>query len=211
MAETEETTSSRISSEEKTALSTYIGVALIAVLGASALYFFFFSRAKNSEVTGYDPNRPVPTDAVLKVRLKANVYHVVRENGTETAFQNAYWDKFEPGIYVDVIAGDPLFTSLDKYDAGNGRPTFSKPISPDLLVERPDNSFDMQRVEVRAKHSDAHLGHVFADPKSPSGRRYAINSCALRFIPREDMSTAGYANYRQLLDGVQAPSPAPNR
>ena len=190
----------RITSEEKFALSTYIGLAVATILIAGTVYFFFFARSKTAEVTGFDPNRPVPTDTVLRKRLNPTQYHVTRENGTETAFQNEFWNNDRVGIYVDVITGEPLFSSVDKYDAGNGRPTFSKPISNDSLVEKLDTSFDMQRTEVRARRSDAHLGHVFADPASPTGRRYAINSAALRFIPREQMSAAGYSSYQSLFD-----------
>lgn len=194
---------SRVTSEDKSALSTYLGAGIAIILVIGAIYFFFFTKSKTAEVTGFDPNRPVPTDTVLRKRLNPGQYHVTRENGTETAFQNEYWNYDKPGIYVDVITGEPLFASFDKYDAGNGRPTFKKPISYDSLVEKQDNSFNMQRTEVRAKRSDAHLGHVFADPSSPTGRRYAINSAALRFIPRDQMSSAGYSSYRSLFDQQQ--------
>jgi methionine-R-sulfoxide reductase len=102
-----------------------------------------------------------------------------------------------------VITGEPLFSSLDKFDSGTGRPTFSKPISKDSIVEKPDDSFDMHRTEIRTRLSDAHLGHLFPDPKSPSGQRYAVNSAALRFISREQMSEAGYSSYRSVLDAAK--------
>src|SRR3954468_18291414 len=162
----EETIGGRITSEEKATLSTYIGVGIAVLLALGAIYFFFFARAKTKDVIGFDPNRPVPTNPVLKARLKPGQYRGTRENGTETAFQNEYWNNERVGIYVDVITGEPLFSSVDKYDAANGRPSFTKPLSYDLLVEKIDNSFDMQRTEVRAKRSDAHLGHLFGDPKS---------------------------------------------
>jgi methionine-R-sulfoxide reductase len=190
----------RVTSEEKSALSTYLGIGIATVLIVGALYFVFFARSKTAEVTGFDPNRPVPSDTALRRRLNPSQFHVTRENGTETAFQNEYWNYDKPGIYVDVITGEPLFASFDKYDAGNGRPTFRKPISNESLVEKPDNSFNMQRTEVRARRSDAHLGHVFADASSPTGKRYAINSAALRFIPRDQMTAAGYSSYRSLFD-----------
>src|SRR4051812_20651976 len=155
---------SRITSEERASLSTYISVIVAVILIAGAVYFFFFARTKTKEVSGFDPNRPIPADSVLRSRLKPNEYHVVRENGTDTAFQNEYWNNERPGIYVDVITGEPLFCSLDKFDSGNGRPTFTKPISNDSIAEVPDNSFEMQRTEARAKRSNAHLGHVFPDP-----------------------------------------------
>jgi methionine-R-sulfoxide reductase len=190
----------RITSEEKSAISTYIGAGIAIVLIAGGVYFFFLEQKEKSETTGFDPNRPVPSDAVLKRRLKAEEYWVVRQGGTETPFQNEFWDKNRTGIYVDIITGEPLFTSLDKFDGQVGLPTFSKPISKDLLVERPDNSKDMQRTEVRAKRSNAHLGHLFADPKSPTGQSYAVNSAALHFIPKEEMKNRGYEAYLPLLE-----------
>src|SRR5437764_9564388 len=190
----EESIGARVTSEERATLSTYIGVGLAVLLILGALYFFFFARTKIKEVSGFDPNRPIPSDASLRSRLSAEQYHVVRENGTETAFKNKLWDNFRPGIYVDIITREPLFSSADKFDGGTGRPTFSKPISKESIVERDDNSYDMHRIEVRAKKSDAHLGHLIADPTSPTGQRYAVNSAALYFIPTEDMESAGYAS-----------------
>ena len=197
----EETIGGRITSEERATLGTYIAVIVLVALVAAAIYFFFFARSKIKEVSGFDPNRPVPTDTVLKARLKPMAFHVVRQNGTETAFQNDYWNNERPGIYVDVITGEPLFCSLDKFDSGTGRPTFTKPISKDVVVEKLDTSFEMQRTEVRAKRSDAHLGHVFPDPKSPTGQRYAVNSAAFVFIPRELMAKQGYDSFNSLFDG----------
>jgi peptide methionine sulfoxide reductase msrA/msrB len=190
----------RITSEEKSAISTYVGAGIAIVLIAGGVYFFFLEQKEKSETTGFDPNRPVPSDAVLKRRLKAEEYWVVRQGGTETPFQNEFWDKNRTGIYVDVITGEPLFTSLDKFDGQVGLPTFSKPISKDLLVERPDNSNNMQRTEVRAKRSNAHLGHLFPDPKSPTGQSYAVNSAALHLIPKEEMKARGYEAYLPLLE-----------
>src|SRR5207248_11364080 len=156
----------RITSEEKWTLSTYVGLGVVTVLAAGAVYFFLLSHQEKKEVTGFDPNRPVPNDATLKRRLKPDQYFVVRENGTETAFQNEFRNNERVGIYVDIITGEPLFTSLDKFDSGTGRPTFTKPISKDLVVEKVDTSRDMQSNEVRAKRSDAHPGNLFADPNS---------------------------------------------
>ena len=190
----------RITSEEKSTLSLYIGVGIAVVLTAGALYFFFLAQKEKKETTGFDPNRPVPSDAVLKHRLKAEEYFVVREGGTQTPFQNEFWNNERTGIYVDVITGEPLFTSLDKFDSGLGMPAFSKPISKDLLVENPDTSHDMQRTEVRAKRSNAHLGHLFSDPKSPTGQRYSVNSAAFHFIPIERMKDEGYEAFLPLLE-----------
>ena len=190
----------RITSEERSTLSTYIGVAIATVLAAGTVYFFILSHQEKKEATGFDPNRPVPNDATLKRRLKPEQYFVVRENGTETAFQNEFWDNERVGLYVDVITGEPLFTSLDKFDGGTGRPTFTKPISKDLVVEEVDTSRDMQRTEVRAKRSGAHLGHLFADPTSPTGQRYAVNSAAFHFIPIERMKDEGYEAFLALVE-----------
>jgi peptide methionine sulfoxide reductase msrA/msrB len=190
----------RITSEEKTTISMYVGLGILVVLIVGGFYIFFLAQKEKKETTGFDPNRPVPSDAVLKRRLKAEEYHVVREGGTDTPFQNEFWNNDRTGIYVDVITNEPLFTSLDKFDAQIGLPTFSKPISKDLLVEKLDTSNDMQRTEVRAKRSNAHLGHVFPDPKSPTGQRYAVNSAALHFIPIDQMKDRGYEAFLPLLD-----------
>ena len=177
----------------------YFGLVLLCVLGAGAVYFFFLTQ-ETKPLIGFDPNRPVESDAILKQRLKTEQYRVVRGNGTQTPFQNEYWDKTGAGIYVDIITNEPLFTSVDKYDAGMGMPTFSKPISYDLLVEVPDNSHNMERIEVRAKRSNAHLGHLFGDPKSPTGRSYSLNSAAFDFIPVERMKSEHYDAYLPLLE-----------
>jgi methionine-R-sulfoxide reductase len=190
----------RITSEEKSSLSSYIGLVVVLALAAGAIYFFVFAQADIKETVGFDPNRPIPSDASLKRRLKPEQYNVVREGGTQMPFQNEFWNNDRPGIYVDVITNEPLFTSVDKYDAGLGMPTFSKPISKDLLVASLDTSHEMQRTEVRAKRSNAHLGHVFLDPQSPSGERYTLNSAAFHFIPIERMNQEHYEAYLPLLE-----------
>ena len=190
----------RITSEEKSALSTYVGVGIAIVLIAGGLYFFFLAQKEKRESTGFDPNRPVPSDAVLKHRLKAEEYFVVRKGGTQTPFQNEFWNNERTGIYVDVITGEPLFTSLDKFASNLGMPAFSKPISKDLLVENMDTSHDMQRTEVRAKRSNARLGYLFPDPKSPTGQIYSVNSAAFHFIPIEYMKDKGYEAFLSLLE-----------
>lgn len=191
---------SRITDEEKTTVTTYIAVGIITVLGAVAIYFFFLAHEEKVATHGFDPKRPVPGDEVLRYRLKPEEFSVVRQGATQMPFQNEFWNNERPGIYVDVITGEPLFSSLDKYDAGIGMPCFSKPISPDMLITAPDNSHDMQRTEVRAKRSNAHLGHLFADAKSPTGQRYAVNSAAFHFIPQERMELEGYKDYLPLLE-----------
>jgi len=191
---------SRITSEEKSTLSSYIGLGIAVVLAAGAIYLFLASHEEKKEITTFDPNRPVPDDVTLRRRLKPEQYRVVRENGTETAFQNEFWDNQRAGIYVDVVTGEPLFSSVDKFDGGTGRPSFTQPISKDLVVEKADNSNDMQRIDVRAKRSDAHLGHLFPDPTSPTGQRYAVESAAFRFIPLEQMKDQGYEKFLSVVE-----------
>jgi peptide methionine sulfoxide reductase msrA/msrB len=191
---------SRITSEERSTLSSYIGLGIAVVLAAGAIYLFLASHEEKKEITTFDPNRPVPDDVTLRRRLKPEQYRVVRENGTETAFQNEFWDNQRAGIYVDVVTGEPLFSSVDKFDGGTGRPSFTQPISKDLVVEKADNSNDMQRIDVRAKRSDAHLGHLFPDPTSPTGQRYAVESAAFRFIPLEQMKDQGYEKFLSVVE-----------
>lgn len=190
----------RITDEEKSTFGTYIAVGILVLLGAGAIYLFMAAQEEKKQMTGFDPNRPVPSDDVLRHRLKPEEFAVVRQGTTQIPFQNEFWNNDRPGIYVDVITGEPLFASVDKYDAGMGMPCFSKPISPDLLITQQDNSHDMHRIEVLAKRSNAHLGHLFTDDKSPTGQRYVINSAALHFIPQERMEQAGYKAYLPLLE-----------
>ena len=190
----------RVTSDDTSRVSICVGCGLAAILLGGVIYLIFAAHALTKETTGFDANRPVPSEATLRARLKPDQYYVTRQNGTETAFQNQYWNNVRPGIYVDVITGEPLFSSLDKFDSGTGRPTFTKPISKDLIAEKPDSSYGLQRTEVRVKRSDAHLGHLVADPTSPTGQRYAVNSAALRFIPIESMQQEGYGTYLPLVD-----------
>ena len=190
----------RITSEEKSAISTYVGAGIAVLLAVVGIYFFFLTQKEKKETTTFDPNRPVPTDAVLKGRLKAEEYAVVRGNGSQTPFQNEFWNNEKVGIYVDIITGEPLFASTDKFDGKVGLPTFTKPISYDLLIEVPDNTNEMQRVQARAKRSNARLGHVFADPQSPTGRRYVVYSAAFHFVPVEQMKDRGYESFLSVVE-----------
>ena len=142
----------------------------------------------------------IPSDEELRRRLTPLQYKVTREDGTEPAFSNAYWDNHEPGIYVDIISGAPLFSSIDKYESGTGWPSFTRPLDPDQIIEKEDRGFFTVRTEVRGKLSDAHLGHVFEDGPPPTGLRYCINSAALRFIPADDLAKEGYEEYAKLFN-----------
>ena len=158
------------------------------------------TTSKGWNVTNYHR----PSDAELKQKLTPEQYQVTQHEGTERPFQNRYWDNHEAGIYVDVVSGEPLFSSLDKYDSGTGWPSFTKPLEPANIHTREDHHLLSSRTEVRSAHADSHLGHVFPDGPKPTGLRYCMNSASLRFIPVSRLEEEGYGQYLPLFQKTAA-------
>jgi peptide methionine sulfoxide reductase msrA/msrB len=155
---------------------------------------------KSMQTGNAEGSYTAPSKEELKKRLTPMQYKVTQEEGTEPAFKNEFWDNKKPGIYVDIVSGEPLFSSLDKYDSGTGWPSFTKPLESGNIVTKEDRSWFSVRTEVRSTHGGSHLGHVFNDGPPPTGLRYCMNSAALRFIPKEDLVKEGYGKYAKLFE-----------
>jgi peptide methionine sulfoxide reductase msrA/msrB len=176
------------------------GIAAVVLLAAGLVAMVRHGRAQPAEISTFEPENmkdfKKPEPAELKKKLSSEQFAVTQQCGTEPAFRNAYWDNHKPGIYVDVVPGEPLFSSLDKFDSGTGRPSFAQPVKGTDIIEKKDSAFGTVRKEVRSKAADSHLGHLFDDgPADKGGMRYCINSASLKFIPVEEMNQAGYGRY----------------
>src|SRR5438477_10453264 len=200
--------STRIIHKRTSHLSLWLGLlGAIAVVTVSILISHAQEQKRRSGKM--NPVKAVPSDAEFRTKLTKNQYRVTRECGTEPAFHNQYWDNHRAGIYVDLITGEPLFSSLDKFDSGTGWPSFTKPISKDRVVEKRDSSYGMERTEVRSGKSNSHLGHIFEDGPAPTGERYCVNSAALRFIPVGKLKEEGYGEYLALFPQAESQSNQP--
>ena len=162
-------------------------------------------RGLRTQVLSNKRNYPKPTDDTLRRTLTPMQYQVTQKDGTEPPFHNEYFDNHVPGLYVDVVTGEPLFSSTDKFESGTGWPSFTRPVEPGRVVDHVDRSFGAVRTEVRSRAGDSHLGHVFDDGPPPTGLRYCIDSAAIRLVPVDKLASQGYGEYRVLFDRTHAP------
>src|SRR5256885_12049581 len=177
-----------------------VGTAAVVLLAAGLIAVVRSpGRERQTDISTHPPpsmkDFKKPEQSQLRKGLSPEQFAVTQQCGTEPAFHNAYWNNHKPGIYVDVVSGEPLFSSLDKFDSGSGWPSFTRPLTITNILEKSDSTYGMVRTEVRSKQADSHLGHVFPDGPGPAGLRYCINSASLRFIPVEKMEAEGYGDY----------------